>query len=124
VPLSHSSRILPQKAWAASIPTLLSYEAFDTLMSPNIMQGNVCAVSPLERFLGCAYLRKNLPRIIQAEEEVIKNVLYHPQCKKKVNRNTLRLNFCRMSQDVGKLRCLIAQVLLYSKFTPFYHYDI
>jgi len=78
VPLSHSSRILPQKAWAASIPTLLSYEAFDTLMSPNIMQGNVCAVSPLERFLGCAYLRKNLPRIIQAEEEVNKSVLYHP----------------------------------------------
>lgn len=71
VQLSHSSRMLPQKAWAASIPTLLSNEAFDILLTPCMVAGAVCAVSPLERFLGCAFLRKNLPRIIQAEEELV-----------------------------------------------------
>lgn len=68
--LGHASRILPQKAWAASVPTLLSNEAFDTLLTPNLLPGALCSVSPLERFLGCAFLRKHLPRIIQAEDEV------------------------------------------------------
>ncbi|XP_062570330.1 mediator of RNA polymerase II transcription subunit 14-like isoform X3 [Saccostrea cucullata] len=67
--LSHTTRMLPQRAWAASIPTLLSHDAFDTLLTPNRSQSLPYTISssPLERFLGSVYLRRNLPRLIQSE---------------------------------------------------------
>lgn len=67
--ISHTTRMLPQRAWAASIPTLLSHDAFDTLLTPNRPQGlpYTVSLSPLERFLGSVYLRRNLPRLIQSE---------------------------------------------------------
>lgn len=69
VVISHTTRMLPQRAWAASIPTLLSHDAFDTLLTPNRPQGlpYTVSLSPLERFLGSVYLRRNLPRLIQSE---------------------------------------------------------
>lgn len=65
--MPHPSRILPQRSWAASFPTLISHEAFDNLLTPNKLQSMPFSVltSPLERFLGCVFLRRHLPRIIQ-----------------------------------------------------------
>ncbi|CAH1244794.1 Hypp7387 [Branchiostoma lanceolatum] len=73
--LSPPSRILPQRSWAASIPTLLSHEAFATLMTPSpppgVMGGPAAYLCcPLERFLGCVYMRRHLQRVIQGEESL------------------------------------------------------
>lgn len=67
--LSHMTRMLPQRAWAASIPTLLSHDALDTLLTPNRPPSlpYTVSLSPLERFLGSVFLRRNLPRLIQSE---------------------------------------------------------
>lgn len=69
----HISRILPARSWAGAVPTLLTHEALDTLCRPSphphkdIPGPDLC---PLERFLGCVYMRRNLQRFIQAEEFV------------------------------------------------------
>ncbi|KAK3096722.1 hypothetical protein FSP39_002661 [Pinctada imbricata] len=67
--ISHPSRMLPQRSWAASIPTLLSHESLDTLLTPNKLPSVTHAIllSPLERFLGCVFLRRNLIRLIHTE---------------------------------------------------------
>lgn len=68
------SRVLPARSWAGAIPTLVTHEALETLCRP-------CShpqkdfpepylISPLERFLGCGYMRRNLQRLIQSEEFV------------------------------------------------------
>lgn len=67
----HLNRVLPQRSWAGAVPTVVTQEEFETLCKP-------CAhpqrevpgpeMSPLERFLGCAYMRKQLQRQIQTEE--------------------------------------------------------
>merc|ERR1719259_752036 len=48
------SRILPQRLWAAAIPTPLTFKAFDELCRPNVLAGSSSSgmVSPLHRFLG------------------------------------------------------------------------
>ncbi|XP_059480317.1 mediator of RNA polymerase II transcription subunit 14 isoform X2 [Neocloeon triangulifer] len=71
----HLSRILPQRSWAGAVPTLLTHEALDLLCTPapllQTAQGPVSTLiepSPLERFLGSLYLRRQLQRFIQSEE--------------------------------------------------------
>ena len=73
----HVSRVLPARSWAGAVPTLLTHEALDTLCQPSkhpqsdipgqpdIPGPELC---PLERFLGCVYMRRNLQRFIQSEE--------------------------------------------------------
>uniref|UniRef100_A0A3P9NDM5 Mediator of RNA polymerase II transcription subunit 14 n=1 Tax=Poecilia reticulata TaxID=8081 RepID=A0A3P9NDM5_POERE len=66
-------RKLPQRPWAASIPTILSHNALHVLllpsptpcMVPGLAGSYLC--SPLERFLGSVIMRRHLQRIIQQE---------------------------------------------------------
>ncbi|XP_072542287.1 mediator of RNA polymerase II transcription subunit 14 isoform X2 [Salminus brasiliensis] len=66
-------RKLPQRSWAASIPTILTHNALHVLLLPS---PTMCLVpglagsylcSPLERFLGSVIMRRHLQRIIQLE---------------------------------------------------------
>ncbi|KAF4526396.1 hypothetical protein B566_EDAN012686 [Ephemera danica] len=66
-----------QRSWAGAIPTLLTHEALDLLCTPAPLppassttgaNGNTLEPCPLERFLGCLYLRRQLQRFIQNEE--------------------------------------------------------
>ncbi|KAL7881567.1 hypothetical protein AOLI_G00084150 [Acnodon oligacanthus] len=66
-------RKLPQRSWAASIPTILTHNALHVLLLPS---PTMCVVpgiagsylcSPLERFLGSVIMRRHLQRIIQLE---------------------------------------------------------
>ncbi|KAJ3641158.1 hypothetical protein Zmor_027675 [Zophobas morio] len=65
----HLSRVLPQRSWAGAVPTLLTHEALETLccasMHPQGLPGPELA--PLERFLGCVYMRRQLQRFIHNE---------------------------------------------------------
>uniref|UniRef100_A0A1B0CC39 Mediator of RNA polymerase II transcription subunit 14 n=1 Tax=Lutzomyia longipalpis TaxID=7200 RepID=A0A1B0CC39_LUTLO len=66
----HLSRVLPARSWAGAVPTLLSHEAFDTLCRPcPHPQKDIPGpdLSPLERFLGCVYMKRHLQRFIQNE---------------------------------------------------------
>nr|CAD7587621.1 unnamed protein product [Timema genevievae] len=67
---SHLSRVLPQRSWAGAVPTLLTHEALDLLCSPSPHPQGLPGpeLSPLERFLGCVYMRRQLQRFIQSEE--------------------------------------------------------
>ncbi|KAG8450511.1 hypothetical protein GDO86_002968 [Hymenochirus boettgeri] len=66
-------RKLPQRSWAASIPTILTHSALHVLLlpsptpglSPTLAGSYLC--SPLERFLGSVNMRRHLQRIIQQE---------------------------------------------------------
>lgn len=67
------NRVLPQRSWAGAIPTILTHDALDVLCTssadnaaPNY--GYPCR--PLERFLGCSYLRRQLQRTVTSEEHV------------------------------------------------------
>ncbi|XP_032682223.1 mediator of RNA polymerase II transcription subunit 14 isoform X1 [Odontomachus brunneus] len=67
---SHISRVLPPRSWAGAVPTLITHEALDVLCTasphPSGLPGpDMC---PLERFLGCVYMRRQLQRFIQTEE--------------------------------------------------------
>jgi len=64
------SRILPQRLWAAAIPTPLTCKAFDELCRPNVLAGSSSSgmVSPLHRFLGCVFIRRQLLHIIRTED--------------------------------------------------------
>lgn len=68
--VSQLSRVLPQRSWAGAVPTLLTYEALDLLCTPSphpqMLPGPELA--PLERFLGCVYMRRQLQRFIQSED--------------------------------------------------------
>ncbi|XP_063244367.1 mediator of RNA polymerase II transcription subunit 14 isoform X2 [Bacillus rossius redtenbacheri] len=68
--MSHLSRVLPQRSWAGAVPTLLTHEALDLLCSPSPHPQGLPGpeLSPLERFLGCVYMRRQLQRHIQSEE--------------------------------------------------------
>ncbi|XP_060590641.1 mediator of RNA polymerase II transcription subunit 14-like isoform X2 [Ruditapes philippinarum] len=70
--MSPPSRTLPQRAWAASTPTLLSHEAFDNLLKQTSLQQLPYHVplSPLERFLGCKFLRRHIARVILQEKHL------------------------------------------------------
>lgn len=73
-----TNRVLPQRSWAGAIPTILTHDALDILCTPvtsvegsggsevAALPGHPC--SPLERFLGSSYLRRQLQRIIQSDE--------------------------------------------------------
>ncbi|XP_028993149.1 mediator of RNA polymerase II transcription subunit 14 isoform X2 [Betta splendens] len=66
-------RLLPQRPWAASIPTILTHNALNVLLLPSptpclvpgLAGSYLC--SPLERFLGSVIMRRHLQRIIQQE---------------------------------------------------------
>jgi mediator of RNA polymerase II transcription subunit 14 len=65
--LPHHSKILPARSWAGAIPTLMTYEAFETLCNPcplpNIPGSDY--MSPLERFLGCVFMKRQLQRLVK-----------------------------------------------------------
>jgi len=69
------TRILPQRLWAASIPTPLTHKAFDEICKPSslaVVPGltSPAVVSPLHRFLGCVFMRRQLQHIIKTEEHL------------------------------------------------------
>lgn len=68
--VSHISRVLPQRSWAGAVPTLLTHEALELLCCPSIHPSNLPGpdMSPLERFLGCVYMRRQLQRFIQTDD--------------------------------------------------------
>ncbi|KAM8753163.1 LOW QUALITY PROTEIN: mediator of RNA polymerase II transcription subunit 14-like [Rhynchonycteris naso] len=71
-------RKLPQRSWAASIPTILTHSALNILPLPTTTPGPVPGLagsylcSPLERFLGSVIVRRH-PRIIQQETLQLRN---------------------------------------------------
>ncbi|KAL5011139.1 hypothetical protein ScPMuIL_013444 [Solemya velum] len=76
--MNHPARILPNRSWAASIPTLLSHNGFDQLLTPDQPSTQHLSpavgaphTSPLERFLGCVHLRKHIPRVLQKDDGLI-----------------------------------------------------
>lgn len=78
-------RKLPQRPWAASIPTILTHNALHVLLLPSptpclvpgLAGSYLC--SPLERFLGSVIMRRHLQRIIQQEANVSAEQKYlHP----------------------------------------------
>ncbi|KYN27989.1 Mediator of RNA polymerase II transcription subunit 14 [Trachymyrmex cornetzi] len=73
---SHISRVLPQRSWAGAVPTLLTHEALEMLCCPSSHPSALPGpdMSPLERFLGCVYMRRQLQRFIQTEDCVSKLV--------------------------------------------------
>lgn len=71
----HISRVIPNRSWAGAYPTQITVEALDTLCRPySHPQKDIPGpeLSPLERFLGCVSMRRNLQRFIQSEEAVNK----------------------------------------------------
>ncbi|CAL1548878.1 unnamed protein product, partial [Lymnaea stagnalis] len=68
------ARILPQRAWAAAIPTILSHKGFDTLLTPTpeSQQGSVqhTPASPLERFFACTIMKKHTSRLVNTEQSM------------------------------------------------------
>lgn len=79
-------RKLPQRSWAASIPTILTHSKLHVLLLPSPMPCPVPGLagsylcSPLERFLGSVIMRRHLQRIIQLEPNVSQKLLtcYNP----------------------------------------------
>ena len=63
---SHHSRILPARSWAGAVPTLLTHEALETLCRPCTHSGIPGPeMSPLERFLGCVFMKRQLQRLVK-----------------------------------------------------------
>ena len=64
------SRVLPRRLWAAAIPTILTTKAFDDICRPANLIGasTQSLVSPLHRFLGCVFMRRQLQHIIKSED--------------------------------------------------------
>ncbi|KAK0042754.1 mediator of RNA polymerase II transcription subunit 14 [Biomphalaria pfeifferi] len=69
--VSMQPRMLPQRAWAAAIPTILSHKGFDNLLTPtpDPQQGSVqhSPASPLERFFACIIMKKHFSRLVNTE---------------------------------------------------------
>ena len=68
---SQPSRMLPQRAWAASVPTHLSHDALSKILSPAstpMAPPNAALACPMEKFLGSIYMRRQLHKNIQMEE--------------------------------------------------------
>lgn len=66
--VSPPSRILPQRAWAAAVPTLLSHDGLTKLLTASTLAGTqFLPASPLERFFACVNLRRHMVRVIQSE---------------------------------------------------------
>ncbi|XP_064456763.1 mediator of RNA polymerase II transcription subunit 14-like isoform X2 [Ornithodoros turicata] len=98
------TRVLPQRSWAAAMPTLLSHKGLDLLCSsgggtpPQSPPLPHC--SPLERFLGSVFMRKSLHRVVQNEDNMTMIPTQEPgviqfrteslQCKVSLNPATLQ----------------------------------
>ncbi|XP_053982530.1 mediator of RNA polymerase II transcription subunit 14 isoform X1 [Hylaeus anthracinus] len=67
---THISRVLPQRSWAGAVPTLLTHEALELLCCPSPHPSGLPGpdLSPLERFLGCIYMRRQFQRFIQTDD--------------------------------------------------------
>lgn len=69
--LAAQSRTLPPRLWAGAIPTVLPVKAFDDICKstsvPNIAASNAI-ISPIHRFLGCVFMRRQLQHIIKSED--------------------------------------------------------
>lgn len=76
------SRNIPPRLWAGAVPTVVTYKSLDILCRPcctpapgpnspppSLPQGTP-ELCPLERFLGCVYMRRQMHRFIQAEDTV------------------------------------------------------
>lgn len=70
--VNHLSRVLPQRSWAGAVPTLLTHEALELLCAPSVHPSGLPGpdMSPLERFLGCVYMKRQLQRFIQTDESL------------------------------------------------------
>ncbi|ERL93945.1 mediator of RNA polymerase II transcription subunit 14 [Dendroctonus ponderosae] len=66
---NHLARVLPPRSWAGAVPTLLTHEALETLCCPSPHPLGIPGpeMSPLERFLGCVCMRKQLQRFVHNE---------------------------------------------------------
>ncbi|XP_065086369.1 mediator of RNA polymerase II transcription subunit 14 [Ochlerotatus camptorhynchus] len=72
-PHHNTSRVLPARSWAGAIPTLLTHEALDTLCRATCHPQKEIPgpeLSPLERFLGSVFMRRQLQRIIHQEDNL------------------------------------------------------
>ncbi|XP_039277838.1 mediator of RNA polymerase II transcription subunit 14 [Nilaparvata lugens] len=71
--ISQFSRVLPQRSWAGAVPTLITHEALDQLCTPSPHPQGLPGpeLCPLERFLGCVYMKRQLQRFIQNEDCLI-----------------------------------------------------
>ncbi|XP_017775770.1 PREDICTED: mediator of RNA polymerase II transcription subunit 14 [Nicrophorus vespilloides] len=67
---SHMPRVLPQRSWAGAVPTLLTHEALESLCCPSPHPQGYPGpeIAPLERFLGCVYMRRQLQRFVHSEK--------------------------------------------------------
>jgi mediator of RNA polymerase II transcription subunit 14 len=65
------------RAWAGAVATLLPVGALEVLCTPCEPPTGAPGplLAPLERFLGCVYMRRHLQRFIQQEDTV--NTFYY-----------------------------------------------
>ncbi|KAL1465599.1 hypothetical protein WDU94_005154 [Cyamophila willieti] len=95
------SRVIPQRSWAGAVPTVVMYDSFDLLCSnsPHPLGLPCPDISPLERFLGCVYMRRQLHRFLQSEDFLISTVsepgvvnfkVEHFQCRAWLNPQTMQ----------------------------------
>nr|XP_018906970.1 PREDICTED: mediator of RNA polymerase II transcription subunit 14 isoform X1 [Bemisia tabaci] len=74
------TRQIPTRVGVGSVPSVLTYEALDVICSPSPFPQGLPGPSlcPLERFLGCVYMRRHLQRSIQTEENVSRTLIAVP----------------------------------------------
>lgn len=65
---THINRVLPAKAWAGAVPTILTHQSLETMCRPSKDIPGM-EISPLERFLGCCYMRRSLQKFLQDDRE-------------------------------------------------------
>lgn len=105
-----SSRVL-HCSWQAGTPTLLTHKSFDLLCSPGAVTSTQPGsplvgqsqhhISPLERFLGCNYMRKSLGKVIQSE-----NLIPMPSTEVGVTMFKAETLQCRVSFNPQTLQSL------------------
>ncbi|KAJ8030696.1 Mediator of RNA polymerase II transcription subunit 14 [Holothuria leucospilota] len=69
------SKTLSYRTGAATLSTLLSHDALHKLFTPSLIPGlstNLC--SPLERYLGAAFLRRQLQRLLQNPDAALNSL--------------------------------------------------
>ncbi|XP_037511801.1 mediator of RNA polymerase II transcription subunit 14 [Rhipicephalus sanguineus] len=116
-----ASRVLPQRSWAAAIPTLLLHKALDLACQSGAGHGGPMGAgaligggalaphcSPLERFLGCVFMRKSLHRVVQGDDNMTMLAPAEPgviqfraetlQCRVSLNPATLQSLHLKLSQ--------------------------
>lgn len=80
-PVCSATRVPPQppplpttnRSWAGAVPTIITHEKFELLCRASQHPCKECTfdISPLERFLGCVYIRRQLYRNIQNDDALI-----------------------------------------------------